>query len=122
MAASVIVAALGFWIAWKTYGRGRGLEGGATWASRHAVLHRLLVNKYWVDELYDHWIVRPLRRLAEGLKRFVDGYIIDGVLVHGTAFFAEITGDLLRFTTTGNLRNYALYFLLGLIIIFGLMI
>jgi len=122
MAASVAVAVLGILVARRTWGSGRGLEGGMAWASRMPAVHRLLVNKYWVDEFYDRWVVRPLKRLAEACKRFIDGYLIDGVLVHGSAFLAEITGDLLRFTTTGNVRNYALYFLLGLIIIFVLML
>jgi hypothetical protein len=40
--------------------------------------------------------------------------LIDGVLNAG-AFMVELTGDLLRFLQTGNARNYALTFLLGLV-------
>ena len=111
----------GIMIARRNY-MDEGLARGAAWAERYPGIHRLLVNKYWIDEIYDRWIVRPLAGLANWLHRFIDGFLIDGVLVHGSAFFAEMTGDLLRFTTTGNVRNYALYFLLGLLAMFWWML
>jgi hypothetical protein len=40
--------------------------------------------------------------------------IIDGVL-NAAAFIVELVGDLLRFLQTGNVRNYALSFLLGIV-------
>ncbi len=122
MGLSVAVAGLGIWLAWRYYGGEKGLEGGEAWAERFPRVHRTLVDKYRVDELYDAAVVRPLRRLAELGKRFVDGVLIDGLVVHGSAFAAEIAGDLLRFTTTGNVRSYALYFLIGLILMFWWML
>ena len=70
--------------------------------------HKLLLNKYWIDELYRAVIVRPVHRLAILLWRFVDELIIDTVFVNGAAFTVELTGDFLRFIQTGNVRNYAL--------------
>jgi hypothetical protein len=40
--------------------------------------------------------------------------VIDGIL-NAAAFLIELTGDLLRFLQTGNARNNALTFLLGLV-------
>jgi len=122
MGFAVVAAVLGILMARRTWGGDRGLEGGAAWAGRFPAVHRLLVGKYWVDEFYDRWVIKTLAALANGLRRFVDGYLIDGVFVHGTAFLTEMTGDLLRFTTTGNVRNYALYFLLGLLLMFWWML
>jgi hypothetical protein len=48
----------------------------------------------------------------------VDTFVIDGA-VNAGAFLTELTGDVGRFTTTGNVRNYALYFFLGVILLFG---
>ena len=118
MAISVAVAVAGIVMALRTY-RDRGLEGGQEWAERFPAVHRLLVNKYWVDELYDATVVRPLRRLgARPVRRIIDGVGDRRLLVvHGIAFVTEITGDLLRFFTShgqpAQLRW--LYFLLGLI-------
>jgi NADH-quinone oxidoreductase subunit L len=69
-------------IAWRVYGGTRGLEGGAAWAKRFPRLHRLLENKYWVDEAYDATVVRGTWGLAHGCRRF-DARVIDGFGVHG---------------------------------------
>jgi NADH-quinone oxidoreductase subunit L len=56
------------------------------------------------------------------LWKVIDVLLIDGVLNAG-AFLVELTGDALRFLQTGNVRNYALTFLLGIValvlIVFG---
>ena len=83
MALSVAVAALGIWVAWRIYGANRVLEGGSSWAERFPAIHRLLVNKYWVDEIYDATFVRGTWAAARNLFRF-DATFIDGFLVHGT--------------------------------------
>ena len=67
-----------------------------------------------MDELYDVLIVRPFTWLARMLWKVVDVLIIDGVL-NAAAFLVELTGDLLRFLQTGNVRNYALSLFLGLV-------
>ena len=48
------------------------------------------------------------------LWKVVDVLIIDGIL-NASAFLVELAGDFLRFLQTGNVRNYALTFFLGLI-------
>jgi NADH-quinone oxidoreductase subunit L len=89
-------------------------DGFAYFASR---LYGLLYNKYWVDEIYDRFIVQPLRRLAELCRKVVDGLIIEGALRVGTVL-TELAGDFGRLTTTGNVRDYAFYLFLGIIVLF----
>jgi NADH-quinone oxidoreductase subunit L len=113
-ALSVLIAATGIGLAWRFYGGDKGLEEGRRMAGRFPGLHRLLVNKYWVDEIYDAAFVRPLKALSRGFWKVVDGRIIDGG-IHLAAYLTELTGDLGRLTTTGNVRNYALYLFLGLV-------
>ncbi|MFQ5527453.1 MAG: NADH-quinone oxidoreductase subunit L, partial [Thermoanaerobaculia bacterium] len=57
MALSVAVAGFGIWMAWTLYAKGRGLTGGQSWAQRFPGVHKLLENKYWVDEAYDASVV-----------------------------------------------------------------
>ena len=57
--------------------------------------------------------VRPFGWLARSLWKVVDVLVIDGVL-NAAAFLVELAGDFLRFLQTGNVRNYALTFFLGL--------
>jgi NADH-quinone oxidoreductase subunit L len=121
MAISIAVALAGIGIATRLWGGQRGPQGDVAFASRMPALHRLLADKYRVDELYDRIVVRPLAWVARMLWKAVDTLIIDGS-VHVGAFLTEITGDLGRLTTTGNVRNYALYFFLGVLALFGWML
>ena len=66
------------------------------------------------DELYGVLFVKPFTWLARVLWKVVDVLIIDGVLNAG-AFLVELVGDILRFLQTGNVRNYALTFLIGIV-------
>jgi NADH-quinone oxidoreductase subunit L len=88
-------------------------------ADRIPGLYRFLLNKGYVDELYDEVIVEPTKALAEGvLWRAVDATIIDGA-VNGTATIVGETGGALRKVQTGSMRTYALSVLLGVVAIVG---
>jgi NADH-quinone oxidoreductase subunit L len=76
--------------------------------------YALVADKFRVDELYDVLFVTPFNRLCRFLWKVVDVLIIDGIL-NASAFLVELSGDFLRFVQTGNVRNYALSFFLGLI-------
>jgi NADH-quinone oxidoreductase subunit L len=120
MAISVLVAVTGILLARRIYGGISGENGAErerALAARWPALYNLLAHKYYVDEIYDRFIVRPLAAFARFLWKVVDSFIIDGTINAG-AFVTEIAGDLGRFTTTGNVRNYALYFFVGVIVLF----
>ena len=99
------------------YGRDRGPDGDRTFEQRSPRLHRLLENKYYVDEIYDRLIVRPLHFLAKFFWKGIDMLVIDGAINLGAAL-TEVAGEVGRFSTTGNVRNYALYFFAGVIVLF----
>ncbi len=113
MAVSVSVAASGLYLAWRWYAKEEG-RVPARFAAAFPGVYGLVADKYRVDELYDVLFVRPLAWLARVLWKVVDVLIIDGILNAG-AFLVELAGDFLRFLQTGNVRNYALTFLLGLV-------
>jgi NADH-quinone oxidoreductase subunit L len=79
--ASIAAAGAGIAIAWSIFGK-RGLEGGRVWAERFPAIHRVLANKYYVDEIYDATVIRGFWATARGLFRF-DASFIDGLLVNG---------------------------------------
>jgi NADH-quinone oxidoreductase subunit L len=81
MAASVLIAIAGWWLAYTMYVRRP--EMAAAWGAKYRSAHRLLLNKYWVDELYDALIVEPSKRLSQAWAWFDDA-VIDG-LVRGVA-------------------------------------
>jgi NADH-quinone oxidoreductase subunit L len=113
MGISVAVALLGLLLAGQWYAK----EGGRTparIATRFPALYVLVAERFRVDELYDAVVVRPFVWLSRVLWKVVDVLLIDGVLNAG-AFLVELVGDSLRFLQTGNVRNYALTFLLGIV-------
>ena len=113
MAVSVAVAASGIFLALKWYAKEEG-RVPARLAATYPGLYALVADKFRVDELYDVLFVRPFEWLARTLWKVVDVLIIDGIL-NASAFLVELAGDFLRFLQTGNVRNYALTFLLGLV-------
>ncbi|MFN7940668.1 MAG: NADH-quinone oxidoreductase subunit L [Thermoanaerobaculia bacterium] len=121
MLVSVAVALAGIGIARRLWGGERGTAADDAFAARRPVAQRLLANKYYVDELYDKVVVRPIAALARACWKVIDTLLIDGAL-HVGAFVTELTGDLGRFSTTGNVRNYALYFFAGVLLLFWWMV
>jgi NADH-quinone oxidoreductase subunit L len=114
---SVGVAVAGILLARRIYGGAGGAERGLAFEERYPTLHRLLANKWYVDELYDAIVVRPLHGLSWVFYRVVDVLVVDGSIRAGAAV-TRASGDLGSLTTTGNVRNYALYFFLGVLVLF----
>lgn len=90
-------------------------------SQRFAWLYNLLVNKYYVDELYMAAIVNPLRRVAAFLAGAVDQQGIDGA-VNGVASLLGWGGEGIRRLQTGYVRNYALGILLGVVAVVGYLV
>ncbi|MGI6523910.1 MAG: NADH-quinone oxidoreductase subunit L [Bdellovibrionota bacterium] len=76
-------------------------------------LSTLVANKYYVDEIYDLLIVKPLKKICNFL-RGVDKFFIDGV-VEGSARLVMFSGEALSFLQCGNLRFYALLLFCGVV-------
>jgi NADH-quinone oxidoreductase subunit L len=76
---------------------------------------RLVRGKYFVDEAYDRFLIRPYRFLCR-LGAAIDARIVDG-LVNAVGFTTDLTGEMLRLAQTGYVRNYALGFFAGTILI-----
>lgn len=88
-------------------------------ATRFAGLHRLLLNKYYVDEVYDAAIVQPITRTSDrALWRVVDAGLIDGA-VNGAGSFVNGASAILRRLQTGSMRAYALSVFVGVVLILG---
>ena len=84
-----------------------------------AGVHRLLLNKYYVDELYNAVIVQPIKRLSTGvLWRGVDAGLIDGT-VNGVGLVVRGWSAVLRRLQTGSVRAYAMSFFVGVVTILG---
>ena len=75
---------------------------------------RVLYNKYYIDELYDAVVVRPISAFATRiLWRRVDQQAIDGGMVNGSAGISRFLGQIGSRLQTGNVGFYVLLFLIG---------
>jgi NADH-quinone oxidoreductase subunit L len=93
-------------------------ETPARMAERYSKAYRVLLNKYYVDELYDAIIVEPIRRGSFWLWRKFDELVIDGS-VNGVASVVRVGSLALRRVQTGYVMNYVLSFIVGAVAILG---
>lgn len=85
-------------------------------------VHKLLWNKWYVDEVYEVGVVKFIWMTSQSfLHRIFDKKIIDGIL-HGLANGAGAAGRGLRQLQTGVVTNYVTLFVLGILIIVGYLI
>jgi len=109
----VIVAVLGLLVAWWLYIQNP--DAPKRLAKSVHGLYALLLNKYYVDEIYAALIVRPLLWISTNvLWHGVDQGLIDGV-VNGSAHLARLSGGRLRELQSGNTRSYAAWVLVGVV-------
>jgi NADH-quinone oxidoreductase subunit L len=78
-------------------------------------LYRFVLNKYFIDELYQAMFVRPTVRIGKGLWEKADAGLIDGVLVNGSARLVGAVAGRIRLWQTGYLFQYAFAMIIGLI-------
>jgi NADH-quinone oxidoreductase subunit L len=64
-------------------------------------------HKFYVDELYDAVIVRPVKLISFVLYRVVDSLLIDRVVVRGVAWVTYQVGSVIRYFQTGDAQSYA---------------
>ena len=82
-------------------------------------LHKLLLNKYYVDEIYDAAIVHPIQTAStQGLWKVADAKIIDG-LVNLAGLVVAGASAVLRLFQTGSVRSYAASTFVGAVLILG---
>jgi len=117
MIVSVVVALAGIGMAAYFFLVNRRAADRA--AAQLSGVHRLLSNKYYVDEVYDAAIVQPIRIVSEdGLWKGVDIGVIDRT-VNGVAGAVAGGGEVLRRLQTGSVRAYAVSIFLGGVLILG---
>jgi NADH-quinone oxidoreductase subunit L len=112
-AISTLIAIAGWFIARSLY-KEKQLASDVAFEQRAPGLARALENKWYVDELYAAIIVRPLAAFSRFLWKGIDA-VIDGIAAL-LGYIVRGFGEILRFFQTGNVRNYALMFFIGVIV------
>jgi NADH-quinone oxidoreductase subunit L len=120
MLTSTLVAFAGIGLAWFLFLKRRDLADAL--AARFSGVHRLLLNKYYVDEVYDAGIVQPVKIISEqALWKGVDVNVIDGA-VNGAGVTVRGASNWLRLLQTGSIRAYAASLMAGVLLIIGYML
>jgi NADH-quinone oxidoreductase subunit L len=112
---SVLVALFGIGAGFQAYLANPALS--TSLRERFSGLHRVLENKYWVDEAYDAVVVRPFMDASQWLWRVWDTRVVDG-LVNGVGYTLELGSGMLKLLQTGFVGTYALWIALGVIALF----
>ena len=76
-----------------------------------------LANKWYVDELYQAVIVKPLNAFADFLNRVVEKNVIDG-MVNGAGRLVQYGSRQIRYLQSGQVGGYVLLMVLGIVILF----
>ena len=103
----------GFVVAYLFYIRLPGLPMILAWKLKG--VHNFLLNKWYIDELYDFVVTRPFFWFSNYvLNRTIDRFAIDGA-VNGAGLTVETTGEAVRRIESGNVQHYAFVYLLGVL-------
>lgn len=81
---------------------------------------KLLADKWYVDELYDAVIARPLQGLAGVLNTFIEKSGIDAV-INGVGRGVQYAGRQIRLIQSGQVGNYILMMVLSMVLLILLM-
>jgi NADH-quinone oxidoreductase subunit L len=116
---SVAVAVTGIFIAWVLYIKNPKIPHNIV--ARFPALYKLLFNKYYVDEIYNTLFVNSAIKGSEMVYDHFDLKVIDGA-VNGSAKATHFFGKVLSYFQTGFIKDYALIFLLGAILLLGYLV
>jgi NADH-quinone oxidoreductase subunit L len=80
-------------------------------------LGKWMADKFYVDEIYDALIVKPINALADFFNRVMEKGVIDG-LVNGTGRLVQYSSRQLRYLQSGQVGGYVLLMVMGMVLLF----
>ncbi len=114
---AIVIGAGGLLFAWF-FLRPERLRPAGVEPDYESAPEKVLYHKWYVDELYDAIVVRPVVALSRGFSRIVDKGIIDGV-VDGAGRLAQSFGLIIGRLQSGLLNTYALTIVIGVLVVLG---
>jgi NADH-quinone oxidoreductase subunit L len=107
---SVLLGLLGILGAWLLYGK------GFSYKESDNPLYQLVLHKYYIDEILDALIIKPVLWIGRTASRFLESGTLDGGS-RGIAWVLRGSSAGLRKLQTGYVRNYAFAIFVGLVLI-----
>jgi NADH-quinone oxidoreductase subunit L len=90
----------------------RGGEPARAFVEAFPGLHRVVENKWYVDELYDATVVGMIDAMGDTAAQF-DRWVIDGIIAKLTAGVTRVAGAALAAAHTGRVQVYAAAMVVG---------
>ncbi len=113
---ATVIAAAGILGAWN-FLKPAALRPARDAAPEHG-LQKVLLRKWYVDELYDAVVVKPVMWLSErACWKVLDVGVIDGLFVNGSATAARAVGWIGSRLQSGRVAMYVFFFVLGSILV-----
>ena len=113
MGISIGIALVGIALAYIMYIKNPALPGKFVNSFKSA--HRVVFNKWYVDEIYDALFVNATKRFATFCWKGFDVVVVDGI-VNGVGKLVNYCSNGLRYTQTGFVHNYALTMVVGVVV------
>jgi NADH-quinone oxidoreductase subunit L len=108
---SVLVACVGLLVAWTLYMKRTEVPGKIVAAAPR--LHRLVLGKYFIDEIYEAVVIRPIHGFSVFLWKQIDAFVVDGIGVNGPPKVLKTIGGIGRMLQSGNAQAYAFWIFVG---------
>lgn len=119
MGTSVGLAIAGAVIAYQMYTKVP--EGPQSFTNSIKPVYNFINNKYYVDELYELALIKPLVMFSKKLWKHFDILVIDGV-TKMIGYVVNGLGSFSRSLQTGNMQQYAMYIGVGVVVILSYVI
>ncbi|MEO6233402.1 MAG: NADH-quinone oxidoreductase subunit L [Ferruginibacter sp.] len=111
MGISVVAALIAIIVAWTKFSKYEKSDAEETG------IGKVLANKWYVDELYDAIVVKPLQSLAAFFNNIIEKNVVDG-FVNGVGRAVNYGSRQIRLLQTGQVGVYVLFMVLGILILF----
>jgi NADH-quinone oxidoreductase subunit L len=88
---------------------------------RFGPIHKIVYNKYWMDEIFDFLFVNSIVNFSKLLWKWFDEGFIDAI-VNGVAAVVRRCGSVLRELESGLVKDYALSIVVGVVVVIGYLV
>ena len=112
--ASLGLSGVGIWVGWAVYVR--GTLSPSTIIERLPRLHRVLAEKYYVDEAYQ-WAIDRMVLVFGRLVAVFDRVVVNDTAVDGSAETVRSSGIQMRYIQSGRVYNYGLAMAVGVVVL-----
>lgn len=119
MGVSVSLAAVSALVAFIMYTRKEGAADKV--ANAMGPVYKIVDNKYYVDEAYFGGIINPLVHASRNLWQYVDVNVVDKITYKATDLVRG-GGTFVKSLQNGNMQQYAMYVVLGVVVALSFML